>query len=385
MNQTTLPERLQQVLTQIKTPAYVLDENKLIHNLEVLHRVEQEAGVKILVAQKGFSFWESYPLLKQYISGATASSLHEALLCAEEMKEPAHLCCPLYIPEEYDEMMRISSHVTFNSLNQYKQYVHQTPEEVAIAIRINPEYSEVETDLYNPASPNSRLGVTAEELGSTLPERVTGLHMHALCENDSYTLERTWQALETNFSRQLHQASWLNLGGGHHITREDYDVDHLIALLKSIKEKYDLEIYLEPGEAFGWQTGYLVTKILDIIPKKEQTTLMINSSFTCHMPDCLEMPYKPKVYDAGDATDGSTAYRIGGMSCLAGDQMGDYAFTTPPAVDDILVFDDMIHYTMVKTSTFNGVPLPDIGKIDQDGNYKVIRQFTYQDFRNRLG
>lgn len=374
-------------LTQIPTPCFVLDEKLLIQNLEKLNYIQEKAGVKILCALKGFAMWSTFPLVRKYLSGATASSLHEALLCYEEMKSPAHLCCPLYTDTDYDKILEVSSHITFNSLSQYERYYQKALNKgLKIAIRINPEYSDAPAAIYNPCVPGSRLGVTRDKFADTLPYGVTGLHFHSLCESDSYALENTLNAIIQKFDNLLKQISWFNMGGGHHITRQDYDIEHLIKILKNFKAKYSNieDIYLEPGEAVGWQTGYLIAKIYDIIENQGIYILMVDTSISAHMPDCIEMPYKPVILGASDYQNGTKRYRIGGMTCLAGDYVGDYTFSEEPQMGDYIVFNDMIHYTMVKTTTFNGINLPHIGIIKPDRTFQLIKSFGYQDYKSRL-
>lgn len=374
--------------SKIPSPCYVIETKLLKHNLEILKYVQDEAQVKILCALKGFAMHSVFPIVRSYLSGATASSLFEAKLCIEKMGSPAHLCCPVYLENDLDEMISLSSHITFNSIGQYERYRLrvQQKSDVQIAIRVNPEYSEIETALYNPAVPGSRLGVMQKAMPLSLPEGVTGLHFHVLCENDSYTLERTLQKVEEKFDHLIKQCSWINFGGGHHITRKDYDVEHLIGLLKSFKQKYPniKELILEPGEAVGWQTGYLVSTVQDLFISKGVQVAMLDVSFTAHMPDCLEMPYKPRILGATDVIEGKPTYRMGGMSCLAGDFMGDYSFDKELKIGDKIIFDDMIHYTMVKTTMFNGVNLPAIGIWQEDDTFDLVRSFSYEDYKNRL-
>ena len=376
---------------QIPSPCYVLDETLLRINLEILKLVQEEAGVEIICALKGYSMWSTFPMVGKYLSGATASSLHEARLIFEEMGKKAHTYCPVYRDEEFEAILHYSSHITFNSLTQYERYkdrVKAFPGAVSMGLRINPEYSEVETDLYNPAIPGSRLGITIDQLGDTLPEGIEGLHFHVLCENDSFVLERTLEKVEEKFSHLIRQAKWFNMGGGHHITRKDYDVRHLVCLLTEFRERYpNLEtVILEPGEAVGWQTGYLVASVLDIIEKPDMRIAMLDVSFSAHMPDCLEMPYKPHVLGALDAIEGQPVYRLGGTTCLAGDYMGmgDYSFGNELKVGDKVVFDDMIHYTMVKTTFFNGVKHPKIGIWRGKGEFVLLREFGYEDYKGKL-
>ncbi len=376
---------------QIPSPCFVLKEELLDINLQILDLVQQEAGVDIICALKGYAMWSTFPQIREYLKGATASSLHEARLIFEEMGCKAHTYAPVFDALEMEEILRYSSHTSFNSLAQYERYVDQVlahPERVSVGLRINPEYSEVDTELYNPATPGSRLGITRDKLGDTLPEGVDGLHFHVLCENDSFVLERTLQRVEEAFGPLIRQCKWFNMGGGHHITRKDYDVQHLVQLLRAFKARYpNLEkVILEPGEAVGWQTGFLVSTVQDIVENQGIHIAMLDVSFAAHMPDCLEMPYKPQILDATDARPGKPVYRMGGGTCLAGDYMGmgDYSFEKPLKPGDKVIFDDMIHYTMVKTTFFNGVKHPSIGIIRRDGRFDLLRVFGYEDYKGKL-
>jgi carboxynorspermidine decarboxylase len=375
-------------LSQIPSPAYVLEEKLLRKNLELIQSVQERSGAKIIVALKGFSMYKMFPMVKQYLSGATASSLNEARLIVEEMGCQAHTYCPAYKEEEFNEMMEYSSHLTFNSLSQYELYKDRVlghREKISMGLRINPEYAEVEVDMYNPAVRGSRLGITRNLLGDTLPEGIEGLHSHTMCENDSYVLERTLVHIEEKFGDLLHQVKWLNLGGGHLMTREGYDHEHLIGLIQNLKKKYNIEVILEPGSAIGWETGFLKSKVLDIVDSLGIKVAILDVSFAAHMPDTLEMPYKPKVWGAdSEAIDGKNVYRLGGMTCLAGDYMSEYSFDEPLKVGDTLVFNDMIHYTMVKTTTFNGVGLPAIGILRENGDFDLFKTFGYETFKDRL-
>jgi carboxynorspermidine decarboxylase len=377
--------------SSIPSPCFILDERLLRINLEILDLVQKEADVEIICALKGYAMWATFPLVKQYLSGATASSLNEARLIFEEMGVEAHTYCPVYFEEEFNDMLHYSSHITFNSISQYERFrerVKSFHKPVTMGLRINPEYSEVETDLYNPAVPGSRLGITHDLMPQTLPDDIEGLHFHVLCENDSYVLERTLQKVEEKFSHLIRQVKWFNMGGGHHITRSDYDTEHLVKLLKDFKQRYpNLEkVILEPGEAVGWQTGYLVSTVQDIIESKGIKVAMLDVSFSAHMPDCLEMPYKPRILGATDAQPGKQVYRMGGLTCLAGDYMGmgDYSFENELKVGDKVIFDDMIHYTMVKTTYFNGVKHPAIGIWNEDDVFVPCRFFGYEDYKGKL-
>jgi carboxynorspermidine decarboxylase len=369
----------------IPLPAYVLEEEKLIRNLSLIKDVKDRAGVSIILALKGFAMWSVFPLVKQYLDGATASSLHEAMLIEEHMGCKAHTYCAAYVPEHFESILNISSHIVFNSLSEYarnRKFVDQR-NDIQWGLRVNPGYSEVGTDLYNPCTPGSRLGIPSDQL-PIIPEGITGLHFHALCENDSFTLERVLESFERLYSHLLPQIKWVNMGGGHLMTREGYDIEHLIHILQRFKEKWNVEIIMEPGSAIAWQTGDLVSRVLDVIENQGVRTAMLDVSFTAHMPDTLEMPYKPVIEGATDSISGKITYRMGGMSCLSGDYIDGYSFDRELKVGDILRFKDMIHYTMVKTTTFNGVQHPSIVLLTRDGNYNLIKQFEYSDYRNRL-
>ena len=370
----------------IPSPCFVLDENRLEKNLQLLKRVQDEAGVDIILAFKGFAMWSAFSLVRKYLKGATASSLNEAKLCIEEMKCKAHTYSVAYAEDEIDGILQSSSHITFNSLNQFERYKDRAlNQNVSCGIRVNPEFSDVDTDLYNPSAPDSRLGMTKGHFGSGLPEGMHGLHFHVLCESDSYSLEGVLDALEAKFGNELKQAKWVNMGGGHAITRAGYDVDHLIDLLIKFKEKHKVDVILEPGSAVAWQTGDLHTTVLDIVENGGVKTVIIDGSFTCHMPDCLEMPYRPKIKQGyEDKEAGKFKYKLGGVSCLAGDYLDTYSFDNELHITDQIVFEDMIHYTMVKTTTFNGVKHPSIGIIRSNGEFELIREFGYKDYKDRL-
>lgn len=376
------------------SPCYIMFEESLEANLQLLNLVQETAGVSIICALKGFAFWRAFPLVGSYLRGATASSLNEARLISEEMGKEAHTYAPVYFDDEFDDILLYSSHVTFNSLSQwykYKERIDQFPKPVSVGLRVNPEYSEIDVDLYNPAAPGSRLGILADNIPENLPEGVDGLHFHVLCENDSYALENVLTHFEERFAHLIKQCKWINMGGGHHITREDYDVPHLISILQAFKKRYpNLEdVILEPGEAVGWQTGVLTSTVEDIVENKGIKVALLNISFACHLPDCLEMPYKPTVLGATDPTEESRfVYRLGGSSCLAGDfiGMGDFAFPEPLEVGDKIIFDDMIHYTMVKTTFFNGVRHPAIGMVTKEGEFILFsRPGSYDEYKNKLG
>ena len=373
--------------SKIPSPSYVLDEARLRNNLELIKRVKESAGVEIILAFKAFALWKVFPIIREYISFSTASSYSEARLAVEEFGNPAHTYSPAYSEEEFPEIIKCSSHITFNSLSQFERFYPQVKKfeerKISCGLRINPEFSDVETDLYNPCAPGSRLGVVAELLGDKLPEGIEGLHFHTLCESTSFDLERTLVKVEERFGRYFSQIKWINFGGGHLMTREDYDVEHLISLLKQFRSRYPwLEVIMEPGSAFAWRTGELVSTVVDIVENKGIRTAILNVSFACHMPDCLEMPYKPDII--GAVENGTYSYRMGGNSCLSGDFYGDWTFDKPLQVGDKIIFKDMIHYTTVKTTMFNGVSHPSLVLWTQNDEMKLLRKFVYEDYRDRM-
>ena len=373
------------------TPIYIIEEEKLRRNLALIASVAREADVEIILAFKAFALWKTFPIFREYIHSTTASSLSEARLALEEFGAKAHTYSPAYTDGEFDEMVRCSSHLTFNSLSQYQRF-HERAGECSIGLRVNPEYSEVGTMLYNPCAPGTRFGVTADKLPDQLPADIEGFHCHCHCESGADVLERTLVHIEQKFARWFPQLKWLNLGGGHLMTRKDYDVPHLINILKGLHERYPwLRIILEPGSAFAWQTGPLVASVVDVVEDKGIRTAILDVSFTCHMPDCLEMPYYPDVRGAvcvedtpGLNTQASCLYRLGGNSCLSGDFMGYWQFNHELHVGEQIVFEDMIHYTTVKTNTFNGITHPSIGMLHTDGTLEILRRFTYEDYRSRM-
>jgi carboxynorspermidine decarboxylase len=376
------------IYSRIPSPCYVLEEAKLIHNLELIDSVQRRAGITVLLALKGFAMFSAFPIVKRYLTGATASSLFEANLVREEFGGDLHLYLPAYQEAEFADLIQAATHITFNSLSQWQRFKDRTiAANLSPGLRINPEYSPVEQDIYNPAAPLSRLGVRAETLGDTLPDGIEGLHCHNLCESDSFALAETLKQIEARFGPHLPQIRWLNLGGGHLMTRQGYDIDHLVDVITAFRARYPhLQIYLEPSSAIAWETGFLRATVLDLIPTPGPTIAMLDVSFTAHMPDCLEMPYKPRIRGARDPQPGEPTYRMGGLTCLAGDVMGmgDYYFATPLQVGDTLLFEDMIHYTMVKTSCFNGIKHPSIGMIRLDDQFELIRSFDYSDYKRRL-
>lgn len=379
-------------------PYYLLQESLLRRNLQLIKRVADEADVEIILAFKAFALWRTFPIFRDFIGHTTASSLCEARLSLEEFGSLAHTYSPAYEDEEFNEILRCSGHVTFNSLSQYERFApkmaHFIEHFVSYGLRVNPEYSEIETELYNPCAPGSRFGVLAEQLPEQLPAGIEGFHCHCHCESPASALEHTLEHLEAKFSRWFPQLKWLNLGGGHLMTRKDYDVEHLINILKGLHERYPhLHIILEPGSAFAWQTGPLVAEVVDIVENHGIQTAILNVSFTCHMPDCLEMPYQPEVrgaeslpFEAASWPDAKAQniYRLGGNSCLSGDYMGSWRFPRPLEVGQEIIFEDMIHYTTVKTTMFNGIMHPSIVLEHEDGTRETLRTYTYEDYRDRM-
>ena len=369
------------------SPCYVIDMGLLQRNLEVLDQVQKAADCKIILALKGYAAFSTFPLIREYLLGTTASSVNEALLGHHEFGGEVHVYAPAYSESDIDQILPLAHHLSFNSLNQYHRFrdkIENHNRVVKCGLRINPEYSEVEVEIYNPCAPKSRLGVRANELENSDLNGITGFHFHTLCEQNSDTLVRTLESVERKFAKWFKQLSWINFGGGHHITRSDYDVELLIETIRNFKERHDLEVYLEPGEAIALNTGYLVATVLDIV-HNDINIAILDTSATAHMPDVLEMPYRPEIVGAGRIGEKPHSYRLGGLTCLAGDIIGDYSFEHPLEVGDRLVFKDMAHYTMVKNNCFNGVSLPSIALWVPEGNQlKVVRNFSYNDYRNRL-
>jgi carboxynorspermidine decarboxylase len=372
----------------VPSPCFVIEESRFRANLDLISRVKKEAGVEIIPAFKGFSMWSVFPILREYVTGASASSLNEARLCFEEMKAKAHTYAPAYNPAEFNEILSYSSHLVFNSMAQFHKHiieVNQFTEKISVGLRVNPEFSEVEPLIYNACAPGSRLGILANQLPEILPSEVEGLHFHTLCESGADDLEKTLEAFETHFARYIPQIKWINMGGGHLMTRKDYDVEKLISILKKFKAKYNKHIILEPGSAFAWDTGVLVSTVLDVVENKGIKTAMLDVSFAAHMPDCLEMPYKPKIEGSYfDPVPGKPTYRMGGNSCLSGDFVGFWSFDEELKPRDRMIFEDMIHYTMVKTNFFNGVGHPSIGILRSNGDFELARSFGYQEYKNKL-
>jgi len=370
---------------QIPSPCYVIDEFLLRNNLQLIKKVKEATGTEILVSFKAFSNWGVFPIFREYGFGASASSLNEARLAFEELGVKAHTYSPAYEEKTISEILRYSSHISFNSINQLRKYSKiASQNKISIGLRVNPEFSDSPYDIYNPCKPGSRFGITAEKLGDTLPKGVEGLHFHTLFEADSFALEKLLAVFSEKFGKFLSKLKWINMGGGHLITGKNYDIDHLIRILTDFKNKYDVKIILEPGSAFTYQTGYLVSTILDTVENNGIKTAVLDVSFTCHMPDCLEMPYKPVILGATDEVAGKPTYRMGGISCLAGDFMGNWSFDKELNPGDKIIFDDMIHYTTVKTTMFNGVNHPRIGIWKEKSGLKLIKEFGYQDYKNKL-
>ena len=374
---------------ELPTPCYVIQEEQLRQNLEILKGVMDRTGCKILLAQKAFSMYEVYPLIAQYVSGTTASGLYEAKLGAEEMGIPfgkeTHIFSPAYKEEEFDEILTYCDHIVFNSFEQLERFGKRAAEAgKSVGLRINPQYSTQEGhEIYDPCAAGSRLGVTIEKFRPELLEYVDGLHFHTLCEQDAQPLHDTLKEVERQFGEWLPKMKWLNFGGGHHITREGYDIALLERCICEMKEKYDLEIFLEPGEAVALNAGVLLTKVEEIVENSIQIAIL-DTSAACHMPDVLEMPYRPTLQDGYEAEEKEYTYRLAGPTCLAGDVIGDYSFEEPLKRGDTLTFEDMAIYTMVKNNTFNGMRLPAIVLEDKDGECRVVRQFEYEDFKMRL-
>ena len=375
-----------EIIKKLPTPCYVIDEQALINNLEILHGVEEKAGCHILLAQKAFSSYCTYPLIAEYLSGTTASGLFEAKLASEEMKDrQIHVFSPAYKDEEFDQLIDICDHIVFNSFSQWKHFRNRISKDCSVqfGLRINPGYSEIETEIYNPCAANSRLGITLENFEPDELEGISGLHFHTMCEQGADTLERTFEVVEKKFGKYLYNMKWLNFGGGHHISKPDYDTDKLISLVKKIREKYDVEVFLEPGEAVAINAGFLVTTVLDVT-RNGMELAIVDTSAACHMPDVLEMPYRPYILGSKELGVLAYIYRFRGPTCLAGDIIGDYSFEAPLNIGDKLIFTDMAMYSIVKNNTFNGMPLPSIYLLTSDGHTRLIKKFGYEDFKRRV-
>lgn len=378
---------------QINKPVYILEEQRLRNNLSLISEVARTGGIDIILAFKAYALWKTFPIFREYIRATTASSLSEAKLALLEFGSKAHTFSPAYTDYEIDEIAHCSSHLTFNSLSQYQRYhqrVRQANSEISLGIRINPEYSEIETDLYNPCAPGTRFGVSADKLPEILPEDIEGFHCHCHCENGSDVFQRTLTHIEDKFAKWFPQIKWINFGGGHLMTRKDYNIPLLIQILTDFKKKYpNLHVIMEPGSAFGWQTGSLVSQVVDVVEDKGIKTAILNVSFTCHMPDCLEMPYWPSVRNAKvieGRYDKSIPYlyRLGGNSCLSGDFMESWQFDHELQIGENIIFEDMLHYTTVKTNMFNGITHPSIGIVHLNGELEILKDFGYEDYRDRM-
>ena len=383
-----------QTFSEISVPTYILEEEALRRNLTLISHVAKESGAEIILAFKAYALWKTFPIFRDYISSTTASSLNEARLGFEEFGAPTHTYSPAYLDSEIEAIARCSSHLTFNSLTQFER-LHgaalSANSNLSIGLRVNPEYSEVGTELYNPCAPGSRFGVTSIKLPDVLPSAIEGFHCHCHCESGADVFERTLVHIEEKFSRWFPQLKWINFGGGHLMTRKGYDVLHLINIIKVFRMRYPyLKVILEPGSAFGWQTGPLVSQVVDVVEDRGIRTAILDVSFTCHMPDCLEMPYMPAVRGAdvvGDDEDVNGmehVYRLGGNSCLRGDFMGQWRFDHELHIGENVIFEDMLHYTTVKTNMFNGVNHPAIALLRMDGNLEILRQYGYDDYKNRM-
>ena len=388
----------QETFVGVDRPMYILEEERLRKNLSLIQHVAREAGVEIILAFKAYALWKTFPIFREYIGATTASSLYEARLAYEEFGCAAHTYSPAYTDGEIDDIARMSSHLTFNSLSQnvrFSQRAQKANPEVSMGVRVNPEYSEVETLIYNPCAPGTRFGVSANQLSDHLPEGIEGFHCHCHCESGADVFERTLAHFMDKFSHWFPQLKWVNFGGGHLMTRKDYDVPHLINILKEFRSQHPwLKVILEPGSAFGWQTGPLVSHVVDIVEDKGIRTAILDVSFTCHMPDCLEMPYMPAVRgarvlttedkDTSQLLEGEWRYRLGGNSCLSGDFMDAWAFDHQLQIGERIIFEDMLHYTTVKTCMFNGIAHPDIALLHVDGELQTLRRYTYEDYRDRM-
>lgn len=380
------------VLEQVQTPMYIVEENLLRDNLSLIRDVAQRAGVEIIMAFKAFALWKTFPIVREYINSTTASSLSEARLAYEEFGAPAHTFSPAYTDSEIAQIAKCSSHLSFNSLSQYSRMREKAREanaQLSFGLRVNPEYSEISTLLYNPCAPGTRFGVSADKLPSTLPSDIEGFHCHCHCESGADVFQRTLVHIEEKFAKWFPQLKWINFGGGHLMTRKDYDVELLVSILNDFHKRYPwLKVILEPGSAFAWQTGPLVAQVVDIVEDKGIKTAILDVSFTCHMPDCLEMPYQPEVRGAEsvemEKASEKNTYRLGGNSCLSGDFMGSWRFDHALEIGEKLIFEDMIHYTTVKTNMFNGITHPSISMLKSDGKLQKMRDFGYLDYKNRM-
>ena len=368
------------------TPIYIIEETKLRRNLQLIADIAAKANIEVILAFKAFALWKTFPIFREYIHSTTASSLSEARLAYEVFGAPAHTYSPAYTDEEFPKIAACSSHLTFNSLTQYERF-HDQAKDVSYGLRVNPEYSEVETLLYNPCAPGTRFGISAKKLPKQLPSDIKGFHCHCHCESGADVFQRTLIHIEEKFSPWFSQLEWINFGGGHLMTRKDYDTELLVSLMQDFHRRYPwLKVILEPGSAFAWQTGPLVTHVVDIVEDHQIQTAILDVSFTCHMPDCLEMPYFPEVRGAVHQDESNTkfTYRLGGNSCLSGDFMGYWRFSHALEVGEEVIFEDMIHYTTVKTNMFNGISHPAIGMQKSNGEFMILREFGFEDYKNRM-
>jgi len=372
--------------THLPSPCWLLNESLLIQNLEVMKKVKEQSAAKILLALKGYALWKSFDILRPYLDGCCASGLHEARLAYHTFEKEVHTYAPAFKEEEIAEIAEISQHMVFNSVAQFKRFAHKAKKinpQLSLGLRINPEYSASPKEIYNPCGMNSRLGSTLANFDERILNDLDGLHFHALCEQDADALESVLENFEKKFGAYIPKMKWINFGGGHHITRKGYDVEKLIHLIKQFKEKYDVEVYLEPGEAIGWETGTLIATVLDIVHNGLDIAIL-DTSAEAHMPDTIIMPYRANVRGAAKAGEKAHTYRLAGNTCLAGDIMGDYSFDTPLKIGDRVIFEDQMHYTMVKATTFNGIKLPSIAIEHPNGDIEVLREFGYEDFKERL-
>jgi len=377
---------MKNTLYTLPSPCWLLEEEKLLKNVKLISEIKKQSGAKVLLALKGYALWKSFPLIRPYLDGCCASGLHEAKLADETFSKEVHTYSPAFKEEEIDEIARISHHLVFNSPAQFHRFALQAKKinpKLSLGLRVNPEYSESPKEIYNPCGLYSRLGTTVQNMDDSILNECDGLHFHALCEQGSDALENVLQNFEDKFATYIPKMKWINFGGGHHITREGYDTQKLIELIRDFKKRYDVEVYLEPGEAIGWETGPLITTVLDIVHNGMDIAIL-DSSAEAHMPDTIIMPYRAEVRNAGQAGEKAHTYRLAGNTCLAGDIMGDYSFDTPLNIGDKIIFEDQMHYTMVKATTFNGVKLPSIAIKRIDGSVEVVRNFGYEDFKNRL-
>ena len=380
------------VLEQVQTPMYIVEENLLRDNLSLIRDVAQRADVEIIMAFKAFALWKIFPIVREYINSTTASSLSEARLAYEEFGAPAHTFSPAYTDSEIEQIAKCSSHLSFNSLSQYtrmREKAREANAQLSFGLRVNPEYSEISTLLYNPCAPGTRFGVSADKLPAILPSDIEGFHCHCHCESGADVFQRTLVHIEEKFAKWFPQLKWINFGGGHLMTRKDYDVELLVSILNDFHKRYPwLKVILEPGSAFAWQTGPLVAQVIDIVEDKGIKTAILDVSFTCHMPDCLEIPYQPDVRGAEsvemEKASEKNTYRFGGNSCLSGDFMGSWRFDHELEIGEKLIFEDMIHYTTVKTNMFNGITHPSISMLKTDGKLQKMRVFGYLDYKNRM-